>query len=407
MEIRSWTVRGTLTATALAAGLLLGTEARAQEPALDARWQAWVGCWQPSDAEAPDAPTVCVVPAARGVEVVTLREGQVQQREAIVADGARQPVERNGCSGWESAAWSADGQRLYRASEQSCEGGVQRRATGVMAISRSGEWLGVHGVAADAETGVRAIRYRPVAVDAALPAADAAALRRLVPSTEQARTAAVAPVTTADVLEASRQVDEEVLLAWLVETGQGFGMEVHADRLVELADAGVPERAIDLMVALSYPRVFAIDQASMEGERRPDEPGRTATRPRHVWDPWGYGGWGYGGWGYDGWGYGSGWGYSPYSRYGRYGGYGGYGWYGSGYPVVVVRQPSDGDGDSGSAGRGRAVNGRGYTRGGGSDSPSARPSSSSGRSGGSASSGASGSSGSSGGETRRGKPRSE
>lgn len=382
MMSRTESVRQTAAAASCLLALLLLAgpgAASAQTAAPDAGWQAWLGCWEPADAtsSAPradgDAPVVCVIPAsdASAVEIATVVDGAVVERERVTA-GERRPSDVEGCTGWESVTWSADGRRLYRLAEHVCAGGLERRSTGLMAMSSTGEWLDVQGVSAGGYTGVRAARYREVTDPDALPAEVRAARQGRALSTETARMAAAAPLTTADVVEASRRLDPEVVEAWLVEREEGFAID--ADRLVELADAGVPERVIDLMVALSYPEVFAIDRSLREGEFRPGEetfrPGQSHPRPVAVWDPWGFPGY-----------YGPGYGYSGLRRYG-YGGYYGYG-YGGYYPVVIVPRGSV-DGESPRP-RARAVNGRGYTRGGGSSGAStstapARPSSSGGAS---------------------------
>jgi hypothetical protein len=357
------TPRSLLLAGALLLPALLAAPATARADAPDPRWLPWLGCWQPqapegADAPAPDAgaeaSVVCVVPTstAEAVEVLTIRDGAVAERERLaVGETAR---DEEGCSGSEQIEWSADGHRLYRSSDQQCTGGTQRHSDGMLAILPSGQWLSAQGVTVGASTIVRVLHYRPLPLSDGLPAEVRTALRGNALAVDAARSAAAATPGTADIVEASRRVDQDVVGAWLIERGQGF--RVDGDRLVELADAGVPPKVIDLMVALSYPDVFAIDRESVQGERRPDDRGDDFRRRRpSIWDPWGFDpafGWGY------------------YPRYGY--GYGGYGYrYGYYRPAIVVVRDSE-------RSRGRAVNGRGYTRrdsgSGSSGSPSSRPS---------------------------------
>jgi hypothetical protein len=269
------------------------------------------------------------------------------------------------------------------------------------------EWLYVQGVTLGGQTGVRVQRYREAPADVLLPDDVKAALqRRDVSVTMQARAAAAAPLATEDVIEASRHLDTPVLEAWLVERGEPFAL--NAKSLVTLADAGVASRVIDLMVALSYPNVFAINAASRQGERRP----RTLI---------GSGGRTYGGYGVPSYTYAIDqcsmfymlWAYVPYEcggfypyAYGSYG-FGGYGFgfYPGGYPVEIVFTGS-------SRAHGRVVNGQGYKE--GSGTTSATPSASDrGRvtpsgwspSGPSGSSTSTKSSGSGGGEQRTAHPR--
>jgi hypothetical protein len=400
---------------ACALGMLLTVGAgSAVAQGADARapWQAWTGCWEPvatSDAPAPagEAPVVCFVPVAgtAAVEVISLVGDRVAERERIVLD-AQRASGGEGCTGTETITASPDARRLYRTAEHSCEGSLRRRSTGMMAMLPGGEWLDAQSVTIVDFTDVHAVRYRPVAAPAAVETEVDAAREGRAMAIDAARTAAAAPVQIAQVVEATRAVAPEVVEAWLVEREQGFDLD--ARRLVELADAGVPGRVTDLMVALSHPQRFTVNR----NLRKPfDRPGETAAaappvrtmRPGFGFGPSWYPGFGYGYGSRYGYGYGSG--FSPY----------GYG-YAARPVVIVVREP----GEVEAAARGRAVPGRGYTRGSGSGTPSApsgdRPrTTSTGSSGSSGTSsrpaaapsdGSSGSSGSSG-RTARPRPQSD
>ena len=370
-------MRSTRPALALGAALLLAPAAGEAQQA--AGWQALIGCWEPAAGPGPTA--VCVLPAGpSAVEMVTVAEGRVASRDRIDASGAPQPGTRESCTGWDRGRWSADGRRLYLASEHACEGGVQLRATGVMAMPSSHEWLDVRGVrVAGGPPEVRVRRFRELSASATLPAElarEVAALSERSTVRAALRANAAAPLGTAEVIDASRELDADVLEAWLVENGDGFAID--ARRLAAMADAGVPGRVIDVVVALTYPRRFAIDRpAAGAGDvsARPEVAdtargaGLQARDPRVCRDysaltrrcyddvPPGYSpyGGGYGGYGYSPYGY-STLGYSPYGWGSGIGGWG----HGYGYdrpPVIVVRGP---DGS-----RGRVVKGRGYTRGAG------------------------------------------
>lgn len=338
-----------LTATgALLAGALLvaaAAPAWAQDVQPDPRWQAWLGCWVPVGESAPEEAVetrrVCVIPApASAVEVVALSDWRIVAHDRIEATGERRPATRGGCSGWESAEWSAEGRRVYLRSEYLCPGGLTRSSTGLMAMSSGGDWLDVQSVAAaDSTAGVRVIRYHEAVVASALPGEIRSALQDLGPAAGMARVAASAPLTTADVMEVSRHVGAAVVEAWLAEQGQGFALD--ARRLVELADAGVPNRVIDLMIALSSPKAFTVNSATREvGRRVPEE-----------WDPYGLTPYGRDRYAPYGWSY---YDYSPY------GFADGYGWY-RGDRAVFVAARRAGGGQT--ADHGRVVNGAGYVRG--------------------------------------------
>jgi hypothetical protein len=157
------------------------------------------------------------------------------------------------------------------------------------------------------------------------------------------------------VIEASRAVAPAVVQAWLLERGQAFSLD--AAELVRLADAGVPARVTDAMVAVSNPEVFAVARPEVQPrDRRLADDDDVVGRRIYVYmDPsyspygWGYApygyGYGYGRYGYSPLGYGGGYGYNS----GLYG-YPGY------LPPVVILNPGE------AQARGHAVKGRGYTQ---------------------------------------------
>ena len=407
---------GRLAVAAAAALLLLGAATRAPAQGIepDPRWQSWLGCWEPVDSSTAvmrinvRTPVVCVTPAPgkSAVDIAMVAEGKIVERERVDASGEQRQSTREGCRGWESAEWAPDGKRVYLRSEYTCDGGLKRGSSGLIAISPSGEWLAIHGVNAGGNRGVRVLRYREARYAQSLPEEIASALKGRTMSAGAARIAAGAPLEIADLLEASRRLDPSVMEAWLIERGEGFAVD--ANRLVQLEKAGIPDRVIDVMVALSYPKVFAFNAASGEAELRAEEglqraPSAYGT-PGQVayidWDPFYYSGYG--------WNRYSRYGYSPY-------GYGyGYGWYPGNRPVVIVVRGSPGDV---AARGGRVVAGRGYTRGGsgsgdggtatrrGGSGSGSGSSSSVGSSGGSSGGRATGSSTGSSGSGRTAKPR--
>ncbi len=384
--------------------------AQAQGTGVDPRWRAWVGCWSPVSAEGTTPagdPLTCVVPAsgAAGVELLTVADGKVAARDRLDATGERRPRQMDGCDGWEQAQWSADGRRLHVRSSATCASGVARASSGLLAFAPDGDWLEVRSASVGTGAGVRVTRYRPVS-PAAVPAEVASAL---APSRrdEEVRVALGAPISTDEVADAVRLSDAPVVEAWLAARGQGFTLD--ARRLTQLADRGVPERVIDVMVALSYPKVFALNPATGEQSRRTLASASQDRLPGQTVGPtaWLYPTpFGFGAFGWNSFRYGNPYFANAYYGNGYYGnGFYGGGWFPGGNPVViVVRDPNAGA----PAERARAVNGRGYTRGGsesGTRSPGATPratSRSDGYSSGASSSGSGSSSGESG---RRAKAR--
>ena len=356
-----------LAASLLAGALTLAPAANAQDPRADGRWQGLLGCWQPVTATSADtytawmeqrardaeAPRLCIVPTANAhaVEFVTVAGGKVTTRDTIDAGNPHLARKRDNCDGWEGAAWSVDGRRVYLTSQYSCDGNVSRSSSGMLAMSSDGQLMHIDEIASGGTKSVRVARYRSVAapegitLDSALvPRADA------IPVTA-VRASMSGALTGADIVDAVKNVDQLVVEAWLVERGDRF--VVDAKRLAALADAGVPGRITDLMVALAYPRVFALDRPTrVASAGAPAGSGRTVYVTLPPSDPFGY---------QSGFGYRP-YGYSPYSY--LYDGYRNYGYgYGYGYyyqpPVVIVRGSGGG---SAARPHGHVVNGRGYTR---------------------------------------------
>ena len=395
-------VRRVLGATSFVVGLMaLSSSASAQ--AVDTRWQAWYGCWEAVDTVGSPVsetrkPRICVLPTenASTVEIATVIGDSVALRQRIEATGEQRQDTKDGCTGWQRATWSANGQRLYMRSSYTCAGGLTRLSNGVMAMSTGGEWLDIQGLIAGSTQGVRVARYRDVTGEGALPADIVAALKDRMALTSDARFVATAPLTIEDAVEATKFLDPGVAQAWLAERGDGFQLD--ANKLVALEKAGVPTVVIDVMVALSYPETFALNRsrvAGASGESVTDGAyGRGRTVDLYGWDPF----------------------YSPYGyRYGRYGygyggwGYGGYGgWYYGDRPVIIVRQPSNDDRE---ARHGRVSKDRGYTPGseaprrGGSAATRGESGSSGSTSSGASSRSPSSGSGSSSGSGRTAKPR--
>ena len=372
-------IRGVIAGGLLASALLLTTAAPtlAQDRDYDARWLPWLGCWEPvAGSDDADAPMLCLRPVAGddGVDMLTVADGEIASQETIRADGMSRRTSREGCDGWERTSFSDDGHRVYLRAEFVCEGGVERRSAGLMSMVSPYEWLDVRTVDVAGESVPWVLRYQL----AALKAVEAAGLEDIAAdrtmAQQSARIAASSALTIKDVVDASSHLDAKAVEAWIVVRGDQFALD--ASRLIALADAGVPESVIDIVVAVSYPEQFVVDrnlaggadlaESEYTSTGRYGRAGRARFGYGRYYDPFYYDPFflspfysPYAGYGY----------YSPY-RYGfgyglGYGGFGfGYGSYGTYRPTIVVvgRRQQE------SAGRPRAVRGRGYTRGVGSSS---------------------------------------
>lgn len=319
---------------------LVAVPARAQST--DARWAPWLGCWtlatenlrdgatqnarraaRPQSVD-QDGPRVCVTRAADGARFETTAGVQSAVDQTIVADGTARPVSDGDCTGTKSAQWSKSGLRLFSSASIRCQGEAeQRRVSGLSLIAPNGDWLDIQTVAVGARETISIKRYYR----------DTTSPRSAFPSV------VTSAFTLDEVKDATGKVSTAAIEAALVETGAGFNLT--AKSVKDLHSNGVPERVIDLIVALSYPEKFAIQRAAY------------AVPPPSIYrDPFG-----------PGWSYGY-----PY-YYDRYYGspyfYEPFGWRGSvfdGGVIYIVNSDVGSGGGAAPNGPGRAVNGQGYTR---------------------------------------------
>jgi hypothetical protein len=199
---------------AIAAGLV-ATTAAAQSVNVGPRWSAYAGCWAPTAVEGQtlpaNAPEVCIVPTSEtGADLLTLTAKKITDRTHVEADAVHHPVTKEGCTGWESALWSADGRRLYFNSEQTCDAGVQRKSSGLFALSTSGAFTNVVNVDAGGGQGLRVLRYSSIIADSTYPADIVAAFGNRAMSLNTARIAARANIQVADVIDANKMVGSAV-----------------------------------------------------------------------------------------------------------------------------------------------------------------------------------------------------
>jgi hypothetical protein len=350
-----------------AACTLLASSARAQTApvtaATDSRWTAWLGCWRAADDPGGTGARVCVLPASGGVTLRTIVGGQMVSDELRVADGAPRPVRESGCSGTETARWSADGRRVYRATQASCGAETPRTLAAASFFVPGSTWVDVQTVTHEGATNVRVDRYVR------------AANQRLGDGTTAPQppagvaSALVSPGwTTDEVVEVSAVLPPEGVQAAIGEGPTAF--RLNAKSLTSLADGGVADRVIDLMVALTYPEKFVVErpgggggglaQMGMMAGMAADPFFAQVVGPAALYDCYGAYGWATSRYwsqcaGFNQFGLGM----FPGYYNGYYNGYLGYGGYGAWIPVSAQGAGSIGDPQDGG---GRVVNGRGYVQ---------------------------------------------
>jgi hypothetical protein len=324
---------------------------------VDERWQPWLGCWQAEEDTAGRGARTCVVPGAGGaVSIITFVGLQTVTTESRLADDREHPVAVDDCRGTERVRWGSRGRQMFRRATVACGSEAPRTLSGTAFMLSGPVWVDVLAVQQGGETSVHVRRYHRAVSQrladgtrAIQPAADVYALE-------------TPPWRIEDVMEMSAVVPPDAVQAALGHGPAAFALNAKALRA--LSDAQVPERVIDLMVALAYPSKFVV-QPGGGGGGMPD-----AWLAAGGFDPFFSPIVGpaslYGCYAPYAWAISNYWdacgGWNPYL-----GGYGlGFynGYYGPyNYPWI----PTDGGGIGGGGeapdqGRGRVVNGRGYTQ---------------------------------------------
>ena len=231
--------------------LVVATAAYAQErepqrdgvhpDAVDSQWSPWIGCWQPVEANASDTRVCASRAGEHAVTFATIVGGQTVLEETLVADGMERQVTDAECRGTQRAEWSRDGRTLFAKADLTCADQKSRRISGLALIAADGTWLDVQSSWVDARESLRVRRYR-----------------RIPDSVASLFVSAGRTFTLEAVKEASTKVSPQALEAALAETNARF--DLNSRNVISLADAGVPARIIDVMIALSYPQRFVLEK---------------------------------------------------------------------------------------------------------------------------------------------------
>lgn len=221
----------------------------------DARWAPWVGCWRSVDDPAGSGARLCVTPTAEGVATVTVIGGEAVANDLRIADGRPHPIAEGDCRGTETARWSERALRLYRTATVTCAGDAPRTRSTVSFFINGPTWVDVETVSRSGdETAVRVTHFER-AHDQKLPGGAVVPMPKVMPPLSLAR---IAPFTVDDVIELSAALPPDGVQAAISESPTPF--RLNAKALNALADAGVDERVIDLMVGVTYPEKFVVDR---------------------------------------------------------------------------------------------------------------------------------------------------
>ena len=311
------------------------------DESMDARWLPWIGSWRLiSEAVKEDGGSanedylVDIRPGEdrKSIIMKSFRDEALLLETRIAADGSRQPLQDNRCSGWYTYSWSDSGKRLLFQSQSGCPAELPRFISGISIVTDNRDWFDIQLMRSGDDVAVSVRKYRSVRE---YPNAGPG-------STEAPRFAAGTSLSVDEIIELSRKVPSELLETAVLELQKPF--RINSSTLKRLSDAGVQPQLVDLMVALSFPDKFSVNRRRITAVgREPSAASDIFYGPPSVWLPFGY------------WSI-----YGPYSNW--YWGTPIYGYWGPGWYVWPGGYP-DGDHDGhGDNGGGRLVNGRGYSR---------------------------------------------
>ncbi|MGD8602456.1 MAG: hypothetical protein PVF19_13975, partial [Gemmatimonadota bacterium] len=226
-----------------------------------------------------------------------------------------------------------------------------RSGTGVMSFIAPTQWIDVRSLTVDGEPVAWVQRYSAATSESLRDhgAEDPMAGNR---GEIRARRLLVArDIDLEDVDEALDRLDPQAVKVWVAT--HETDLDIDGETLIRLADAGVPDDVIDVMVAVSFPNKFVVTPEGLpEGvmDRVANNAYRRGSRFGYrsfLYDPFYYSPY------YSPFNYGIGYRYSPFGGYYGYG-IGGYYGYLPGSVVVIDREPTPSGGS--------IVRGRGYVR---------------------------------------------
>lgn len=221
---------------------------------LDSRWIPWIGCWDADTsgyADPSQSLYTCVtpLPGTTGVQQLTIARGKITGRRRLIANGANNSFDENGCHGTRMVEWASTGRRAYIRSSYSCDLGLAGTSTGVLAMTSTGNWLEVETVHAGQGLIEHVDQWRDAGVPSSAPSEVFNALESRRMTSTTARAAAAAPLTVADVIDALRHVDSSTVRSLIVASGQRFSL--NGDEVAALFRANVPRGVLQAMVAWS------------------------------------------------------------------------------------------------------------------------------------------------------------
>lgn len=261
-------------------------------PTYDSQWLPWVGCWRLWEEqveraagrgdEFPERTMVCMSPTAdnAGVLLSASATGETLAERTLIADGTQRAVTDGDCQGWEQRTWSSDGHRLFTRAELQCDAPTLRRTSGVSFFSTNSNWVDIQLIEVGDREHLEIRRYTPIneterlslleRQDDPITASErqellnSAQASQVNPRTiRELRQLSTASLNLSNVREALLLADAQVVEAMLTETEPR--LDLNAQTLIELDNAGIDGSVIDLLVALAYPERFVVERRNSGG----------------------------------------------------------------------------------------------------------------------------------------------
>lgn len=253
---------------------------------LDSRWLPWIGSWRlvsnkinTKESLSKEDYFLTINPGSneKSITMKGQQGDKVLVEEEMIADGLRHPLKDEKCSGYYIYSWSENGKRLLLESESNCPGDPKRHVSGMSLIDANRDWVDIQLLQNGKDKAISIRKYRNIDNSELMSSG------RFNPDQiNLARISAANNFSINEIIELSNKVESEVLEAALLETRKPF--PINSKQLINLADSGVNSRVVDLMVAISFPDKFSVEQEVIS----PTQGGNARANYQHFRYPYNY-----------------------------------------------------------------------------------------------------------------------
>ena len=251
-------VRSSLTSALVVAALVTPLGAQGNRSVVPSRIAiALAGCWEPATGDLT-GPMTCIVPEsdASVLRVVSLGLGRESVESRLRLDGEQWPIAAGGCSGWQQAQVSSDGERILIAGEMRCGTLPAQRRSAMFLITPRAEWLRAEGRGI-ASVGTAQIQLmRPAASFSGMTPELRDAVGPLVAEAEQERARLQrARITSGDLIELETRGAATSIIDVVVAAGnpQAFAVSTATEPIVAVAPTEDAEQNSPMRSSYGFP----------------------------------------------------------------------------------------------------------------------------------------------------------